>query len=91
MSRSDYYSWLNSNVCQSGKIGLQWNRIAQWLYSICSTEAEMHLNPLTSPHPVGFKEKISYDYSNVLIIHIRVLFRLNESVWFLNCPYGSGH
>ena len=48
MSSSDYYSWLNPNVHQLGKIGLQWKRIAWQLCSICSTESELHLNLLTS-------------------------------------------
>ena len=47
MSRPDHYSWLNPNVCQPGKIGLQWERIAWWLRSICSRESELHLNVLT--------------------------------------------
>ena len=48
MSNSDYYPWLNPNVCQPGKIGLQWKRVARQLRSICSRESELHLNLLTS-------------------------------------------
>ena len=47
MSNSDYYSWLNPNMCQTGKIGLQWKCVARWLCSICSRESELHLNLLT--------------------------------------------
>ena len=61
LTNSDYYSWLNPNMCQPGKIGLQWKHVARELHSICSRESELHLNLLISSHPVGFKEKIDYD------------------------------
>ena len=51
MSNSDYYSWLNPNMCQLGKIGLQWKRVARQLHSICNKESELHLNLLTVEAP----------------------------------------
>ena len=68
--------------------------IAQQLHSICSRESELHLNLLTSPHPVRFKEKILLQLSECPKLSVEliiVLFRLDESVWLPDGPCGSGH
>ena len=68
--------------------------VAQRLHSICSRESEQHLNLLTSPHPVRFKEKILlrlYKSPKLAIELIIVLFRLDESVQLPDGPCGSGH
>ena len=75
-------------------IGLQWSMHGSHLNALCNTESGLHLNNLTSPHPVRFLESIVYyDYSKVSKLFlelITVLFRLNESVRFLNSPGGPG-
>ena len=47
MSNSDYYSWLNPNAFQPGKIGSESKHVARQLHSIGSRESELHLNLLT--------------------------------------------
>ena len=76
---------------QPGVIGLQWSTHGSCLNAHCNTESGLHLNNLTSCQILV--SVVYYDYikvSNLLLELIIVLFRLNESVRFLNSPGGSG-
>ena len=79
---------------QPGVIGLQWYTCSSCLNALCNTESELHLNNLTSPHPVGLLESVVYyDYTKVSKLFLElliVLFRLDESVRFLNSPGEPG-
>ena len=75
-------------------IALQWSMCSSHLNTLCNTESRLHLNNLTSPHPVRFSESVVYyNYTKVSKLFLEliiVLFRLDESVRFLNSPGGPG-